>query len=53
MNISNIISISARYDTAEPMKKTMKNVANFLDVLIDHDKTEVSQNGYASTMTTI
>ena len=52
LNISNIIPTSARYDTAGPMGKTVKDIANLLDVLVDHDKTEVPGDGYASAMTT-
>lgn len=50
--MSNIIPTSVRYDTAGPMRKRVKDVANLLDVLIDHDKTQVPQGGYASAMTT-
>lgn len=52
VNISNIIPTSARYDTAGPMGKTVKDIANLLDFLIDHDKIEVPRDGYASAMTT-
>ena len=34
------------------MGKTVRDVANLLDVLVDHNKTEVPQDGYASAMTT-
>lgn len=52
VDTTNIIPTSARYDTAGPMGKTVKDIADLLEVLVDHNKTEVPQGGYASTMTT-
>ncbi|KAL8746982.1 MAG: hypothetical protein Q9190_001061 [Brigantiaea leucoxantha] len=52
INTSCIIPTSERYDTAGPMGKTVRDVANLLDVLVDYNKTEVPQDGYASAMTT-
>ena len=47
----NIIPTSARYDTAGPIGKTVTDVANLLDILVDHSKTDVPLGGYASAMT--
>ncbi|KAL8958892.1 MAG: hypothetical protein Q9193_004134 [Seirophora villosa] len=52
VDMTNIIPISARYDTAGPMGKTVKDVADLLNLLIDHSKTEVPHGDYASAMTT-
>lgn len=52
VNMSNIIPISARYDIAGPLGKTVKDVATLLDVLVDHDKTQVPPGGYVSAMAT-
>lgn len=52
VDTTNIIPTSSRYDTADPMGKSVKDVADLLSVLVDHSKTEVSQGGYASAMTT-
>ncbi|KAL8808982.1 MAG: hypothetical protein Q9200_003825, partial [Gallowayella weberi] len=42
----------ARYDTAGPMGKTVKDVADLLDVLVDPSETEIPHGNYASAMTT-
>lgn len=47
----NIIPTSARYDTAGPIGKTVKDVADLLTILVDHSKTDVLLGGYASAMT--
>ena len=47
----NVIPTSARYDTAGPVGKTVKDVADLLTILVDHSKTDVPLGGYASTMT--
>ncbi|KAL8937649.1 MAG: hypothetical protein Q9216_004321, partial [Gyalolechia sp. 2 TL-2023] len=52
VDITNIIPTSARYDTAGPMGKTVKDVAELLNVLVNHSKTDVPQGDYASAMTT-
>ncbi|MCJ1349375.1 hypothetical protein MMC31_007615 [Peltigera leucophlebia] len=52
VDTTNIIPTSARYDTAGPMGKTVKDVADLLNVLVDHSKTEVPQGDYASAITT-
>lgn len=52
VNMSNIIPCCTRYDTAGPLGKTVKDVANLLDLLVDRDGTEVPLDGYASAMTT-
>ncbi|KAL8806995.1 MAG: hypothetical protein Q9182_000976 [Xanthomendoza sp. 2 TL-2023] len=52
VDTANIIPISARYDTAGPMGKTVKDVADLLDVLVDPSKTDIPHGNYASAMTT-
>ena len=47
----NIIPTSARYDTAGPIGKTVKDVADLLTILVDHSVTAVPPGGYASAMT--
>ena len=47
----NIIPTSARYDTAGPIGKIVKDAADLLTVLVDHSKTNVPSGGYASAMT--
>ena len=47
----NIIPTSARYDTAGPIGKTVKDVADLLTIMVDHPKTVVPLGGYASAMT--
>lgn len=51
VSTENVIPTSARYDTAGPMGKTVKDVADLLNVLVNHSKTNVPQNDYASAMT--
>ncbi|KAL8646443.1 MAG: hypothetical protein Q9226_006854 [Calogaya cf. arnoldii] len=46
-----MILTSARYDTAGPMGKTVEDVADLLNVLVDHSTTEVPEGDYASAMT--
>ena len=45
---SRIIPISKRYDTAGPMAKSVKDVANLLTVLVDPKNTDVPLGGYAA-----
>lgn len=52
VDTTNIIPTSARYDTAGPIGKTVKDVTDLLNVLVDHSKTEVPQGDYASAITT-
>ncbi|KAL8902973.1 MAG: hypothetical protein Q9207_004246 [Kuettlingeria erythrocarpa] len=52
VDTTNIIPTCTHYDTAGPMGKTVKDVADLLNVLVDHSKTEVPQGDYASAMTT-
>ena len=49
-NSTKIVPITARYDTAGPIGKTSKDVANLLDILVDHEKANVPDGGYASVM---
>ena len=50
VNPANIVPITSRYDTAGPIGKTAKDIANLLNILVDHDKTSVPDGGYASAM---
>ena len=50
VNPTNIVPITARYDTAGPIGKTTRDVADLMDVLVDHDRTHVPQGSYASVM---
>ena len=50
VNSTNIVPITARYDTAGPICKTTKDVADLMDVLVDHDKTRVPEGSYVSAM---
>ena len=50
VNATNIVPITARYDTAGPIGKTTKDVADLMDVLVDHDKTHVPEGTYASAI---
>lgn len=50
VNQANIVPITARYDTAGPIGKTAKDIADLLDILVDHSKTSVPDGGYASAM---
>ncbi|KAL8823961.1 MAG: hypothetical protein Q9191_005407 [Dirinaria sp. TL-2023a] len=49
---SNIVPITARFDTAGPLGKTAEDIAMLLDILVDHWKTNVPDGSYASAMTT-
>lgn len=51
VSTANVIPVSARYDTAGPMGKAVKDVADLLNVLVDHSKTNVPHGDYASAMT--
>ena len=50
VNSTSIVPITSLYDTAGPIGKTTKDVADLMDVLVDHDKTHVPEGCYASAM---
>jgi len=45
-----IVPISRSYDTAGPLGKSPKDVADILTVLVDPSKTKVPDGGYASAL---
>ena len=45
------IPTNARYDTDGPMGKTVKDVEDLPDVLVDNTKTEIPRGDYKLTMT--
>ncbi|KAL8786600.1 MAG: hypothetical protein Q9195_008157 [Heterodermia aff. obscurata] len=47
---TNIVPITARYDTAGPIGKTTKDIADLMDILVNRDKTHVPEGSYASAM---
>ena len=47
---TNVIPTSHRYDIAGPIGNTPKDVANLLNVLVDHSKIEAPNNDYSSSM---
>ena len=50
VNSVSIVPITARYDTVGPIGRTSKDVADLLDILVDHDKTSIPDGGYAAAM---
>lgn len=50
VNPANIVPVTVRYDTAGPIGKTTKDIADLMDVLVDHVETHVLEGGYASAM---
>ena len=47
---TNIVPITKRFDTAGPIGKITKDVADLMDVLVDQNKTHVPEGSYASAM---
>lgn len=47
-----IIPTSTRYETIGAIRKTVKDVAYLLKVLVDYTKTEVLEGDYGLAMTT-
>lgn len=45
-----ILPISTEYDTAGPLAKSPKDVADLLTVLVDPSKTTIPSGGYASAL---
>jgi amidase len=45
-----IIPISRRFDTAGPMAKSVKDIADILSVIVDSSKTNIPEGGYASAL---
>ena len=43
-----MVPVSLRFDTAGPMAKSSRDVALFLDILVDASKTQVPPEGYIS-----
>ena len=43
-----MVPVSLRFDTAGPLAKSSRDVALFLDVLVDASKTQVPPEGYIS-----
>ena len=43
-----MVPVSLSFDTAGPLAKSSRDVALFLDVLVDESKTQVPPNGYIS-----
>lgn len=48
----NIIPISLEADSAGPMAKSVLDLANLLEVLVDPEKTTIPEGGYLSAITT-
>lgn len=46
-----IVPVSEICDSAGPMTKSVLDLANLMDVIVDPSKTEVPKGGYASVMT--
>lgn len=45
------LAISLYHDTLGPMAKSARDIATLLDVMVDKDKTQIPEGGYASSLT--